>query len=150
VVASWVAIAFFSSLLGSKFGGEWLKATGPSWMPESMKVTVSKNQLTETFFPSIGYGLETIRLVVDGKQHTWTQREAPLDLSTKTYTAQLTKDTFVLTTRSKYVDHPGEFFETEQWSLEDGGKDLVISNHNGQAVYRRASWFRSFFMTNEP
>ena len=145
-IAIVAVLAFLPEAGGSGFDGFWLKTGGESWMSDQMKVTIKANVLTESF-PGTSATV-SFQLIADGREHAWFDPEEG-ESAEKTYTAQLTSDSFILVTHTKGATGPGGPDTTEKWSLKNAGKELDVTNREGQAVYRRASWLRRLF-THEP
>ena len=123
---------------GTKFDGVWVRVGGQAWMPEEVKVSVRDGVLHETLPGASEY--ESYRLIADGSEHRWEEPETRRSRWAKFYTAKLEGESFQLTTWLRDASGLSQAAETERWELGDGGRELRISNRNGETVYRRASW----------
>lgn len=132
--------ALVPALHETKWDGVWLKTSGEAWMPEQIVLRLRNGTLEETLPAASEY--VTFRLAADGREHEWVDPEGPPDRIRKAYVAQLTNDTFSLTTRTTDIVSLQQSSETERWSLESGGSNLLIVNRSGSTTYRRASWLR--------
>ncbi|HKF46142.1 MAG TPA: hypothetical protein VKB38_02210 [Terracidiphilus sp.] len=61
------------------------------------------------------------------------------------YSAQRTRDTVQI----KLAGMPGGESVTEVWSLSERGNLLTVSLPDRKIAYRKASWFRSVFYSND-
>ncbi len=132
-------------LLRSDFEGVWFKISGDKDAPAEMKVLAHHGKFAEILPLGClnGDSYETITLVADGREHTWSEpASCTIKPGINSYSAQLTSNTFQLTKRTDAATF------TESWNLV-GHNRMVISKNGGTATYQRASWLRSLF-TEEP
>jgi len=133
-------------LVRSPFDGVWFRTGGDENTPREIKLLTHRGKFSEVLPVDCFGSYDSVTLIADGREHTWSEPAGNCHLAFEsgisTYSAQLTRNSFTLTksTKSGAV--------TESWEILDSGH-MVVSQHGQIALYRRASWLRSFF-TEEP
>jgi hypothetical protein len=132
-------------LLRSSFEGVWFKTSGDKNAPAEMKILMHHGKFAEILPVGClnGDSYETITLIADGREHTWSEPAAcTIKPGINSYSAQLTSNAFQLIKRTDSATL------TESWNLVGHGR-MVMSKDGRTATYQRASWLRSLF-TEEP
>lgn len=142
VVIVWLELGLIDAPfgIGSRFDGVWLAERPNAGLPGSIKIRLRNDHLAETW-PVFNGEYETIRLIVDGKQHECQESgSAPCG----SYHVILHGSTLEI-----FKEARDGSFSLERWSVQDHGQRLIIRSASGDAVYRHASWLRSM-IRNDP
>ena len=133
-------------LLRSRFDGVWFRTGGDPNTPAELKLLARHGKFSEVIPVNCFGSYETVTLVADGREHTWSEPASTCHLAFESginsYAAQLTGSSFSLT------KHIGPATISETWNIVASDR-LVVTQNGRAATYKRASWFRSLF-TEEP
>lgn len=133
-------------LVRSRFDGVWFRAGGDQNAPSEIKLLTHRGKFSEVLPVDCFGSYESVTLIADGRQHPWSEPPSNCHLAFEhgivSYSAQLSRNAFTLTESTKSTTL------TESWEILDSSH-MAVFQHGQIALYRRASWLRSFF-TEEP
>lgn len=143
----WLLVWMLPVLTETGFNGVWLKRTGYHFMPDVMRLQVSNGKFKETFPVRYSGEYEIVTLVLDGHDHAWTGGGFFEGWMGTTYSAQLNKGTLSVIKRKNEGPYQ-EVAILEQWTLQEGSHELVISSPSSETVYVHAPWYRALFVSD--
>jgi hypothetical protein len=148
VLVALVALALVVCFRAATSGlnGTWLKKTGARYMADEMRISVENGKMQIRCL--VSGGMETTILELDGHEHVWSvpQTFGSFEVRPFTvYSARMDKSTVYLTKWTQPTWGPKDAY-VEQWSVRDGGRQLVISSPQNETVYQRAPFTRALFV----